>query len=216
MYYTIYKTTNKVNGKIYIGAHKTKNLDDGYMGSGLLLGRAIEKYGIENFEKEILGVFDKASDMFEMESELVNEDFISSNDTYNLKIGGNGGWDYINKNGLSNLDIDIKQKSEAGKLGGAILKNKLIDEIYWNEFSIRVKNGIRMYYVNGGTNGWKGKNHTEETKKKIGKANSIHQRGPGNSQYGKMWITNDTESKTIKKDHPIPEGWRKGRKLKKQ
>jgi dissimilatory sulfite reductase (desulfoviridin) alpha/beta subunit len=63
MFYTIYKTTNLVNGKIYIGKHQTKDPHDNYLGSGKQLGYAIKKYGIENFKKEILFVFDNEAEM---------------------------------------------------------------------------------------------------------------------------------------------------------
>lgn len=90
MYCTIYKITNNVNGKIYIGMHRTTSLNDGYMGSGTLLKRAQEKYGIEHFSKEILYVFDTIEEMHAKERELVNEQFITDPHTYNILLGGLG------------------------------------------------------------------------------------------------------------------------------
>lgn len=88
--YVIYKTTNEVNGKIYIGIHKTKNKYDSYLGSGKHLVRAINKYGKENFKKEILFEYeDHEEDMaWAKEKELVNKDFVLSDDNYNISIGG--------------------------------------------------------------------------------------------------------------------------------
>lgn len=53
-YNFVYKTTNVLNGKIYIGVHSTDDLNDGYMGSGKAISTAIKKYGEENFTTEIL------------------------------------------------------------------------------------------------------------------------------------------------------------------
>lgn len=53
-YFVVYKTTNKVNGKFYIGSHQTYRLEDGYLGSGKVLKMAIRKYGRDQFERQII------------------------------------------------------------------------------------------------------------------------------------------------------------------
>lgn len=112
MFYTVYKTTNLINGKFYIGTHKTSDPNDSYLGSGNLLCRAIEKYGRDNFRKDVMFIFDNPADMFAKEAELVTRDFLAENNTYNLKLGGCGGFDWINSNGLSR---DKDHQSKAGK-----------------------------------------------------------------------------------------------------
>ena len=97
MFYMIYQITNNINNKIYIGVHKTENLDDGYMGSGLNILRALDKYGKDNFTKEILELCPSEEAMYEREAEIVNYEFILREDTYNLATGGFGGWKYDKK-----------------------------------------------------------------------------------------------------------------------
>lgn len=87
-YHYFYKITNNINGHFYYGVHNTNDLNDGYMGSGKRLHYAYEKYGIENFTKEILKFFDTSIDAFEYEAEIVNEELIKNDECYNIQQGG--------------------------------------------------------------------------------------------------------------------------------
>lgn len=110
-YFGLYKITNLVNGKMYIGQHVTENLDDGYMGSGKLMKYALSKYGVENFRKEWLGFYEDEEELNYMERVFVDQTWVDRADTYNLKVGGEGG----SKKGRK-VSAQTKQKlSEAHK-----------------------------------------------------------------------------------------------------
>jgi hypothetical protein len=91
-FHIVYQTTNIINNKIYIGAHSTDLLADGYLGSGHRLTLAIEKYGVKSFERIILHTFTTPEEMFKKESEIVNKEFLKRLDVYNIVEGGFGGY----------------------------------------------------------------------------------------------------------------------------
>jgi len=90
-YNFIYLTRNKITGKIYVGKHQTNTRDDGYLGSGTYLERALHKYGRENFEREILE--ECASDLLsEREIYWIDElKVLNKSIGYNFAEGGMGG-----------------------------------------------------------------------------------------------------------------------------
>lgn len=103
--YIVYKTTNLINNKIYIGVHRTiKNVIDPYIGCGVTgklakdkkgqkgFRAAVAKYGYENFKRETLFTYPDTEkgklEAYKKEAELVNWDFVRDPNTYNLKLGG--------------------------------------------------------------------------------------------------------------------------------
>lgn len=88
--YYIYLTTNKINGKQYIGQHYGKP-NDKYFGSGKAVLDAIVKYGKENFFKEILCYCTK-EDIDEKEKYYINlYNAVEDENFYNLSEGGQNG-----------------------------------------------------------------------------------------------------------------------------
>lgn len=89
-YHYLYRITNRINGKIYIGIHSTASLDDLYMGSGIRLHEAYAKYGIEHFTKDILKFCNSREELYSLEKEIVNKSFVNREDVYNISLGGSG------------------------------------------------------------------------------------------------------------------------------
>lgn len=168
MFYTVYRTTNLVNGKRYYGCHKTNDPQDDYLGSGVILLRAIEKYGRENFVKDVLAIFsceevDREA-AFALEREIVDRE-LGLPGCYNLKRGGEGGYDFINSQGLSGA-------SQGGKVAYPLLKKFLDDnpevrartQEAWREGSIRWMTSpegllLAQQHAERGTETWRGQKH---------------------------------------------------------
>jgi hypothetical protein len=156
MKYTVYRTTNVVNHKIYVGVHKTDGSPDNYIGSGDALKRSIRKYGKHNFSKEILFEYDTPEEAFGMERIIVDADFVARTDTYNLTIGGHGS--------MSNNNSTGRPKGTPSKY-----KGKTYDEIYTPEYAA-IKRELLSKARTGVASPMKGIRHSEESKEKMSRS----------------------------------------------
>ena len=195
-YYVIYKTKNNVNGKYYIGKHSTDDVDDHYLGSGLLLQEAIKKYGVKNFSKEILFYCDSKEELDRKEKEIVNQELVLDPNTYNIALGGQGG----------NLGRNVNQKigkSMSRALTGKKKSKKHIESISRSKkghtVSENTKKAIgkkiasirqntdpestkKLFAHYGEKNGFYGRTHTLETKEKIRTTIGDSRKGSKNSR----------------------------------
>lgn len=177
------------------------------MGSGKYLKRAIEKYGLDNFTKEILHIFDTKDEMNQKEKELV----VLSENSYNLCEGGQGGFGFINERGLNwTIEKNNKisgfknftkeQRLKYARLGGQSAKNSTIIR---NRKSLGLSKPTTQL-------------RSEAALLKRAKTLKENNHGVGtkNSQFGTCWITNGINNKKIRKeefDKYILNGYYKGR-----
>ena len=202
----LYEIKNKLNGKIYIGIHSTENVDDGYMGSGSLIMKAIEKYGKYNFTKTSLEYCDNRELLVELEKKVVNEKFVGRQDTYNLTVGG------------SSIKSTWKKSNET------IADKMKNDPIWVEERNRNISFGVRRA-INGGkcstaTREFQmirtKKSLTEEAikKRKSTYKKNKHQQGVNHSLYGKKIVNNGTDWKWIQKEEVekyLDSGWKFGK-----
>jgi hypothetical protein len=206
MFYTVYKTTNLVNGKIYVGLHVTKDLNDEYLGSGKQIQAAVKKYGRNNFKREYIKICETPEEMYELEADIVNEDFVKRSNTYNMKTGGIGGWDHWNGS---------EAHLEASKRGGTTKSNRdtnpFKDPAWQKEFNSMYNPEIVKDLVR--------RANTPEAiaKKKATWQKTGRGKAEKNSQFGTCWIYHsDHGNKKISKkelDKYLSLGYNKGRKI---
>lgn len=204
-FHYIYKTTNLITNKFYVGMHSTNNLQDGYIGSGKILKYSIAKYGKENHKFEILEFVDSRKELAARESIVVNEALLSDPLNMNLKIGGFGGFGYIN----SRRDFAAHNKKLAEK-------RNYKDPSFLKKLSESLKksykdNPSRPKGVWTKFDGMAGKKHSEESKAKM----SIAQTGEKNSQHGTMWVSDLASKKSFRvdKDFKLSENIVKGKNV---
>jgi group I intron endonuclease len=211
-YFLIYKTTNNINGKIYIGKHKTKNFNDGYLGSGILLKLAMEKYGIENFTREIIYICKTEEDMNLKEKEIITEEFIKDCNTYNIALGGQGGnlGDAVNQKigiTMSKLLKDKKKTPQHINVISLSKKGKKVSEETKNSIKKTIKKlrqntdeetRKKLFAHYAEENGFYQKTHSEESKQKIRDAIGDSRKGSKNPKA--MPVTFRGKSFGCKKD----------------
>jgi hypothetical protein len=141
--YTVYKITNNLNGKFYIGVHKTENPNDLYMGSGRAIKEAIKKHGKENFSKSIILITENKNQAYDLEKKLT-ENFVENNN-YNMRLGGVGG--FTKENAIKG-NIKSRENVENSRKGG--LKAKELGYSFGGVYRDPIENGRKGGLANKG------------------------------------------------------------------
>lgn len=212
MYGYIYETTNLINGKKYIGQHKSDIFDKNYLGSGKYLKRAIDKYGLENFQCKIIQECNSREELDAQEVYYIKKlNAVESDEYYNIGRGGEG-WQRFSfpgeLNGRFGKPIEEETKK---KISEALMGNKP-----WNaENNERV-----MEYKEKLSKMYKGKERDGETRKNISKGTLEAMRKfmdkDGNcvcGTFGKKAINNGEVQKYVKPeeiDKYLEQGWTLG------
>lgn len=188
-------------GQYYIGKHSTTNINDGYLGSGLHLKRQIKKYGKDKFNKIILEYCNSIEQLNQREQSYVNADLLKDPLCLNIKLGGEGGFDYCQTKSPHN--------ATKGK--------------YWAHHKITHKNvlinvdqPLPIDYIKGQYRNIDYAKNLEQNKQRSEKLKTYYKTHKSKGNCGKtknrIWIFNSEthERKLIQNTDIIPNGWQKG------
>ena len=189
----IYKTTNLVNNKIYIGQHRGAYLDENYLGSGKLLAAAINKYGKGSFKCELLELCADKMALDQKEKEYIKKYNSQNNEIgYNISEGGQGGdLGSVARSHISESLRGIPKSLEHRKKLSEANKGKRLPESQKEKIS----------------KGNKGKILSAETKEKMSVSAKKLSHHNYKTNKGKVVVTNGFEIKYIDKQSSLPEGY---------
>jgi group I intron endonuclease len=186
-YMYIYLTTNMITGKRYVGQHAANDKINDYFGSGLLLNKAIKKYGKSNFTKEII-------------ENCVSEQQLNKREEYWIK----------EKNTINPNGYNISGSGYGNGTRGVEPWNKEKHDIYSKETIEKMTKKLKLINVKG----CKGHPRSEECKRKIGEKNKINSSGENNGMYGKHHSQESRDKMSKNMQGRIP--WNKGKKIKRE
>lgn len=225
MYGYIYETTNLVNGKKYIGKHKSDKFDNQYLGSGIALKKSVQKYGKQNFSVKILEIIkSNQKELDEKEKEwIVKYNAVKDKMYYNRSYGGeNEGWYGVNKavKERGGLSQETKKRMSKSKTGNKHpMYGKKHSEKSKEKMS-KIKKGKKTSLetrkkqseaLKGEKAYWYGKRLSKKTKEKLSKAHKDKNRN-------RRWINNKLINKYVLKEEVkdyLSKGWKLGMKNRK-
>lgn len=241
MYGYIYKITNLINGKIYIGQHKydKSELDNSYIASGLVINESIKKYGLENFKRELIDTADTLEELNQKEKYYIKVFNSIAPNGYNLTEGGDG---------VVSPSEEVRNKMAAKKLGtkqSEETKQKRIKKLKQIEHTKEwvskisqarkgqgipelciIKSAERLSGTSWYNNGIEENRYLEKDVPEgwvKGRLNGYHPTTLGykhsketkqkshDKMVKKIWFNNGIEEIRLDIDSPVPEGYIKGR-----
>lgn len=209
MYGYVYLTTNLVNGKKYVGQHKSSYFDPEYKGSGKLIKLAFNKYGWDNFTVELLKECETREELDQCEiDEIKNRNAVLSEDYYNFSGGGSGWSASIWSNPDSCKEMSERFTGEGnpfyGKKHSEETKSKISDSK--KDPSEETRKKLRDAVLNAKVPPRKGKPFKKDALMILSKKSSAFHKG-------RVLIYRDEVSKRVlpeELDKYLAEGWLRG------
>ena len=172
-HHILYKTICLITNHYYIGMHSTDDLDDGYLGSGLRLGRSIKKHGKENHRREILEFVDDRLKLKIREKQIVIPQLLIDPLCMNLVRGGEGG--AVFGHTVSKLTRQKMSRANKGRKHSDEVRRKMTQREptrYWTGKQRSQETKLRISEAN------RGRKLLDEQKMKISNAQRGKKRGP--------------------------------------